>query len=200
MSIIKLNNRAVKDATAVGSFSGLGDLVFISRSTASSSSSLSITSNINSTYKEYIFFFNNIHPATDSSVFKFQASTDGGSSYGVTTTNTLFKTRHAEDGSLGDLNIDGDGLAQSTSDIFLSLSVGSDNDQANSGFLHLFEPSSSVFVKHYIARMSTIEHRDRMLDVFTAGYFNTTSAIDALIFRMSSGNIDSGTIDMYGVL
>jgi len=200
MSIIKLNNRAVKDATAVGSFSGLGNLVFISRSTASSSSSLSITSNINSTYKEYIFFFNNIHPATDSSVFKFQASTDGGSSYGVTTTNTLFKTRHAEDGSLGDLNIDGDGLAQSTSDIFLSLSVGSDNDQANSGFLHLFEPSSSVFVKHYIARMSTIEHRDRMLDVFTAGYFNTTSAIDALIFRMSSGNIDSGTIDMYGVL
>ena len=161
---------------------------------------MSITSNINSTYKEYIFFFNNIHPATDSSVFKFQASTDGGSSYGVTTTNTLFKTRHAEDGSLGDLNIDGDGLAQSTSDIFLSLSVGSDNDQANSGFLHLFEPSSSVFVKHYIARMSTIEHRDRMLDVFTAGYFNTTSAIDALIFRMSSGNIDSGTIDMYGVL
>ena len=200
MSIIKLNNRAVKDATAVGSFSGLGNLVFISRSTASSSSSLSITSNINSTYKEYIFFFNNIHPATDSSVFKFQASTDGGSSYGVTTTNTLFKTRHAEDGSLGDLNIDGDGLAQSTSDIFLSLSVGSDNDQANSGFLHLFEPSSTTFVKHYLARMSTIEHRDRMLDVFTAGYFNTTSAIDALIFRMSSGNIDSGTIDMYGVL
>ena len=200
MSLVTLNNRALKDATAVGTTTGLGDLVFISRSTASSSSSLSITSNINSTYKEYIFFFNNIHPATDSSVFKFQASTDGGSSYGVTTTNTLFKTRHAEDGSLGDLNIDGDGLAQSTSDIFLSLSVGSDNDQANSGFLHLFEPSSSVFVKHYIARMSTIEHRDRMLDVFTAGYFNTTSAIDALIFRMSSGNIDSGTIDMYGVL
>ena len=199
MSLVTLNNRALKDATAVGSFSGLGNLVFISRSTASSSSSLSITSNINSTYKEYIFFFNNIHPATDSSVFKFQASTDGGSSYGVTTTNTLFKTRHAEDGSLGDVSYDGDDLAQSTSDIFLSLSVGSDNDQANSGFLHLFEPSSSVFVKHYIARMSTIEHRDRMLDVFTAGYFNTTSAIDALIFRMSSGNIDSGTIDMYGV-
>ena len=199
MALIKLNNRAVKDATEVGTTTQLGNLVFISKQTASSSASVSFTSGINSTYKEYIFYFNNIHPATDSSVFKFQASTDGGSSYGVTTTNTLFKTRHAEDGTLGDLNYDGDDLAQSTSDIFLSLSVGSDNDQANSGFLHLFEPSSSVFVKHYIARMSTIEHRDRSLDVYTAGYFNTTSAIDALIFRMSSGNIDSGEITLFGV-
>ena len=83
--------------------------------------------------------------------------------------------------------------------LFFLLSVGSDNDQANSGFLHLFHPSSSVAVKHYIARMSTIEHRDRMLDVFTAGYFNTTSALDAVQFKFSSGNIDAGTIKLYGV-
>ena len=199
MSIIKLNNRGVKDATAFGSITGLGDLVFISRSTASSSASLSITSGINSTYKEYLFIFNNIHPATDSSVLKFQVSTDSGSNYGVNTTSTLFKTRHAEDGSLGDLTRDGDDLNDSTSDIFLTLSIGSDNDQGNSGYLHLFEPSGTTFVKHYTARMSTIEHRDRPLDVFCQGFFNTTSAIDAIIFRMSSGNIDSGTIDLYGV-
>jgi hypothetical protein len=199
MSIVTLNNRALKDATAVGTTTGLGDLVFISRTTASSSSSLSITSGIDSTYKEYIFIFNNIHPATDSAALKFQVSTDSGSSYGVNTTSTLFKTRHAEDGTLGDLNRDGDDLNDSTSDIFLTLSIGSDNDQGNSGYLHLFEPSGTTFVKHYTARMSTIEHRDRILDVFCQGFFNTTSAIDAIIFRMSSGNIDSGTIDLYGV-
>ena len=199
MSLVTLNNRALKDATAVGTTTGLGNLVFISRTTASSSSSLSITSGIDSTYKEYIFIFNNIHPATDSAVLKFQVSTNSGSSYGVNTTSTLFKTRHAEDGSLGDVGRDGDDLNDSTSDIFLTLSIGSDNDQGNSGYLHLFEPSGTTFVKHYTARMSTIEHRDRALDVFCQGFFNTTSAIDAIIFRMSSGNIDSGTIDLYGV-
>jgi len=96
MSIVKLNNRAVKDATAVGSFSGLGNLVFISRSTASSSASLSITSGINSTYKEYIFVFNNIHPEQDGKNFSFQGSTDSGSSYGVTATTTNFVANHNE--------------------------------------------------------------------------------------------------------
>jgi len=155
---------------------------------------------LDSTYKEYIFYFNNIHPATDSTVFKFQTSIDTGSSYGVTVTNSLFKTRHAEDGSLGDLNYDGDDLAQATSDIHLSLSIGADGDQANSGYLHLFDPSNTTSIKNYQTRMSTIEHRDRSIDVFSGGCFNTTSAIDAIIFRMDSGNIDAGSISMYGVL
>ena len=90
MSIIKLNNRAVKDATAVGSITGLGNLVFISRSTASSSSSVSITSGLTSTHKEYIFFYNNIHPATDGAFFQFNMSTDGGSNYNVTKSSTAF--------------------------------------------------------------------------------------------------------------
>ena len=202
MSIVKLNNRAVKDATAVGSITGLGNLVFISRSTASSSASVSITSGIDSTYKEYIFVFNNLHPASNSNL-QFQTSTNGGSGYGVTATTIFFYASHQEN--------DGEAIvsyktnrdnAQTTDFIYLTGDnmEASGTDASVSGYLHLFEPSSSVFVKHYIARMSTIEHRDRMLDVFTAGYFNTTSAIDALIFRMSSGNIDSGTIDMYGVL
>ena len=88
MSIIKLNNRAVKDATAVGSITGLGNLVFISRSTASSSASVNITSGINSTYKEYIFIFNNIHPATDGTHFNFQATTNG-SDFNIATTTRV---------------------------------------------------------------------------------------------------------------
>ena len=199
MAIKVANNQSMTGITALPSGVSGGAWTLLSTTTASSSATISFTSGIDSTYKEYIFTFNNIHPETDSSAFKFQASTNGGSSYGVTTTNTLFKTRHAEDGSLGDVSIDGDDLAQSTSDIFLSLSAGSDNDQANSGFLYLFEPSSTTFVKHYISRMSTIEHRDRSLDVLGAGYFNTTSAIDALIFRMSSGDIDAGVIKLYGI-
>jgi len=205
MSIVKLNNNGVKNATAFGSITGLGDLTLIKTVTlASAAGSISFVDGasdvvLDSTYKEYIFFFNNIHPATDSTVFKFQTSIDTGSNYGVTVTNSLFKTRHAEDGSLGDLNIDGDDLHQSTNDIHLSLSIGADGDQANSGYLHLFEPSSTTFVKHYMFRMSTIEHRDRMLDIYGAGYFNTTSAIDAVIFRMDSGNIDAGSISLYGV-
>ena len=91
MSIVKLNNRGVKDATAFGSITGLGNLVFISRSTASSSASVSITSGINSTYKEYIFMFNNIHPATNAAKFRLIGSTDGGSSNGVATTTTMFE-------------------------------------------------------------------------------------------------------------
>ena len=134
MSIVKLNNRGVKDATAVGSITGLGNLVFISRATASSSSSLSITSGIDSTYKEYIFFFNNMHPATDDQKFTFNLSIDGGSNYNVTKTTTAFRAYHTEDDSATSLSYrTGDDLAQSTDFQGLTGSVGNDNDQSCSG-------------------------------------------------------------------
>jgi hypothetical protein len=203
MSIVKLNNRAVKDATAFGSITGLGNLVFISRSTASSSSSLSITSGINSTYKEYIFFFNNIHPASDGVDFTFQGSTNTGSSYGVTTTHTYFNAYHNEGDSGAALGYESVAdLAQSTNEIELvrEEKLSADSDHCGCGYLHLFEPSSTTFVKHYIARTQANHNADYSMDSYIAGYFNTTSAIDAIRFKVSSGNIDSGTIDMYGVL
>ena len=200
MSIVTLNNRALKDATAVGSITGLGNLVFISRSTASSSSSLSITSNINSTYKEYIFFFNNIHPASDNIDFQFQGSTNGGSSYGVTITSTYFRTEHYEDDSNTDLSYrTGRDLAQSTNFKTIIGGGGNDNDQSTSGYLHLFSPSDTTFVKHFIGSLNTSTDDNRSRNSYVAGYFNTTSAIDAIQFKGASGNIDSGTITMYGV-
>jgi hypothetical protein len=200
MSIVKLNNRAVKDATAVGSFSGLGNLVFISRSTASSSASLSITSGINSTYKEYIFVFNNIHPATNNVNLLFNMSSDGGSNYNITKTTTYFRAYHAESDAEANLVYEAtEDLAQSTSYQNLSILIGNDNDQSTSGYLHLFEPSSDTFVKHFISRMNASYSADFTFDQHVAGYGNTTSAINAVDFKMSSGNIDSGTIDMYGV-
>jgi len=203
MSIIKLNNRAVKDATAVGSFSGLGNLVFISRSTASSSSSVSITSGINSTYKEYIFVFNNMHPATNNVDFEFNFSIDSGSNYNVTKTTSTFTTYHDEADSNTNLYYDtSDDLAQSTS--YQRLSVGggvqNGNDHSISGYLHLFEPSSSVFVKHFISTTCFVSNPDYQFNSYIAGYGNTTSAVNAIDFKFSSGNCDSGTIDMYGVL
>ena len=201
MSIIKLNNRAVKDATAVGSITGLGNLVFISRSTASSSSSVSITSGLTSTHKEYIFMFNNIHPSVDGANFQFQASTNGGSSYGVTLTTTSFRSYHDEAGNNTGLTYENTfDLAQSTSYQDINREVGGDNDQCQSSILHLFDPSNTTFVKHFISNGSRIQWNDFNSNNFVAGYFNTTSAINALDFKMSSGNIDSGTIDMYGVL
>nr|BAR20267.1 hypothetical protein [uncultured Mediterranean phage uvMED] len=201
MSIVKLNNNGVKNATAFGSITGLGNLVFISRSTASSSSSLSITSGINSTYKEYIFMFNNIHPATDGANFTFNLSTDSGSNYNVTKTTTAFRTYHFESGSGGAVSYrTASDLAQSTSYQPLDYQLGADNDQSLSGYLHLFEPSSDTFVKHFIGRTFSSLDDNNTVDFYVAGYGNTTSAVDAIDFKMSSGNMDSGTIDMYGVL
>jgi len=204
MSIIKLNNRAVKDATAVGSITGLGNLVFISRSTASSSSSLSITSGINSTYKEYIFMFNNIHPATDGTQFQFNLSIDGGSNYNVTKTSTTFRSAHDEADSETELTYGtSTDLAQSTSDQQLMggyNSLGADNDQCLTGYLHIFEPSSDTFVKHFISTTNHNHNGDYQVNNFIAGYANTVSACNAIIFRMASGNIDAGTIQMFGVV
>ena len=131
MSIIKLNNRAVKDATAFGSITGLGDLVFISRSTASSSSSLSITSGLTSTHKEYIFVYNNIHPSSDNNAFQVNFSIDSGSNYNVTKTSTAFTAAHKEDGATAFIQYEsGDDLAQGTGYQNLSFPVGADADQS----------------------------------------------------------------------
>tara|TARA_R100001086_G_scaffold187171_1_gene105273 strand:+ start:73 stop:678 length:606 start_codon:yes stop_codon:yes gene_type:complete len=201
MSIVKLNNRGVKDATAFGSITGLGNLKFISRSTASSSASVNITSGLTSTYKEYIFIFNNIHPATDGAKFQFNLSVDSGSNYNVTKTTSFFHAFHTEDGSSTVLAYRGAAdLAQSTSDQVLFWEVDNDADSGASGYLHLFDPSSTTFVKHFIAKSSGVGNSTTAGNQYVGGYGNTTSAVDAIQFKMSSGNIDSGTIDMYGVL
>ena len=177
-----------------------GSLKLISTQTASSSASLSFTSGIDSTYKEYIFKYINIHPAS-AQYFTFQGSTDGGSSYGVTLTSTLFDQYHFEDGSAAALRYltSGD-LAQSTSfQPVTSVTPNTDNDGSYSGFLHLFDPSNTTFVKHFIGAVNVMTDNPASDNAYVAGYFNTTSAIDAIQFSFSSGNIDSGVIKMYGV-
>ena len=164
--------------------------------------SLPSGSGIDSTYDVYVFKFIDIHPATDGATFQFQASTNGGSSYGVTTTNTLFQAYHNEaDGNTALSYDDGDDIAQGTG--FISLvrddKLGADADQCAVGTLHLFNPSDTTFVKHYLATTQSSHLSDFSLQCFTAGYFNTTSAINAVQFKMHSGNIDSGVIKLYGI-
>ena len=198
MSLIKLNNRAVKDITSLGV--GTGDLVFISKQTASSSASISFTSGIDSTYKEYVFYFVNMHPQNDVVDFQFNLSTDGGSNYNVTKTTTFFRATHREDDTLAELGYrTGNDLAQSTSDQVLNDRLGNGNDESLSGCLHLFNPSSTTFVKHFIGTLNNAHGDNYQTNYFVAGYGNTTSAIDAIQFKMSSGNIDSGVIKLYGI-
>jgi hypothetical protein len=176
-----------------------GSLVLLSTQTASASASISFTSGIDSTYSSYIFKLINIHAGTDNVNFTFQGSTNGGSSYGVTITSTYFNAYHNESDSQTSLNYDGtNDLVQSTSFQMFTNSFGADNDQQGSGTLQIFNPSSTTFVKHFIARLNNYHASDYSVDAYVAGYFNTTSAIDAIQFKMSSGNFD-GIIKMYGV-
>ena len=180
-----------------------GNLNFISKATASASASIEFTSGIDSTYKEYVFYFVNMHPATDGATFQFNMSTDSGSNYNVTKSTSYFYARHIENDTDTGLSYStSDDLAQSTA--FQNIShgtngIGNDNDQSGSGYLHLFNPSSTTFVKHYISRFQEYNLNDYSLDSYSGGYGNTTSAVDAIKFQMDSGNIDSGEILLFGV-
>ena len=182
-----------------------GALVLIKTLTASSSGTLSFVNGssdvvLDSTYKEYLFIWNNCHPATDGESFQFNMSADTGSNYNVTKTTTYFTAYNYESGGTPALtyatNVD---LAQSTAFQNINSGVGSDNDQCASGYIHLFNPSSTTFVKHFISCGNTAESSDLSSNVFVAGYGNTTSAVDAVQFKFSSGNIDAGTITLYGI-
>ena len=201
-------NKAIgfdSDADALEATLEGGAITFIKKLTASSSSTLSFVNGssdvvLDSTYKEYMFIFNNIHPATDGAFFQFQGSTNTGSSYGVTLTTTKFDAYHNEAGNDTILSYYANhDLAQSTNFQYLNSYLGTDNDQSGSGSLHLFNPSSTTFVKHFMARNSANNSDEYMRDNHVAGYFNTTSAIDAVQFTMSSGNIDAGTVKLYGI-
>jgi len=200
MSIVKLNNRSVKDVTTFGSISSLGSLTHIATQTASSSASLSFTSGIDSTYKEYIFYFVDIHPATDQTDFTFQANVAGGADYNETITSTNFYAFHSE-GDYTTLTYNtADDQANGTAFQPLITDMGNANDESMVGYLHLFNPSSTTFVKHFISRMQGYNGANAgSLDMYSAGYFNTTSAIDEIQFKMASGNIDSGQILLFGL-
>ena len=207
MALVKLNNRGVRSATTFGSITGLGSMVFIKKITASSSATISFVDGssdvvLDDTYKEYLFTFNNIHPSSDGNRFLFQGSTNTGTGYGVNITSTFFKAFHDEGDSSTGVSYDANNdLAQSTSfqQLNLDADLGADNDQSLSGTLQIFNPSSTTFVKHFIGTTNFNHSGDYTVQCFIAGYFNTTSAVYAIQFKMNSNNIDAGDICLYGI-
>ena len=199
MSINVCNNNSMSAITSLPSGVGGGSLNLISTQTASSSSTIDFTSGIDSTYKEYIFKFIDIHPETNNVHFQVNFR-DGGSSYDATKTTTYFRAFADEGDSSTGLGYDDTvDLAQSTGVQILNQTVGNDNDQSCAGTLHLFDPSSTVFVKHFMFKGNRAQSADFTVNDFVAGYCNVTAAIDGVQFSFSSGNIDSGTIKLYGV-
>jgi len=203
MALNFCNNNSLSAITALPASISGGGLNLISTQTASGSSSLSFTSGIDSTYKEYVFKFINIHPSANSD-FAFNMSIDGGSNYNTTKTTTFFNAYHYEDGSAANLAyLTADDLAQGTGyQVLMAFGdLGINADDSLSGYLHLFDPSSTTFVKHFISTTvgSNNEAAPYVNNDFIAGYANTTSAVNAVDFKMISGNIDSGVIKLYGV-
>ena len=199
------NGTTLLDAGALDSGIATGDMILIKTLTASSSANLTFHNGasdvvFDSTYKEYLFKFINIHPANDGVAFLFNLSVDTGSNYNVTKTTTLFRSIHLEDDSQTSFGYrTGEDLAQDTAFQHLHTNSGNDNDQHMSGQLTVYDPSNTTFVKHFISRMQSAAEGDWSQEFYMAGYGNTTSAVDAVQFKFVNGNIDSGTIKMYGI-
>ena len=207
MSIVTYNNRSIANISAIPG--AAKSLIHIKTLTASGDSTLSFAHGssdvvLDSTYPIYVFKFINCHTNTNEKNVVFKGSIDAGSNYNVTQTNTVFRARNFEDGSTPSLQYEtahdtaqgtgGQGLAGDTS----TGNMGSGSDESMSGELMLFNPSSTTFVKHYISRVNYYHSADLSVDTFIAGYFNTTSDIDAVQFAASGGNFD-GTIKLYGL-
>ena len=199
------NGTTLLDAGALDSGVATGAMTLIKTLTASSSGTLSFVHGTSSvvldgTYKEYVFKFIDIHGETNSKEITFQGSTNSGSSYGLTITSSAFVAYHNEAGNSAVLEYGSNSdQAQATGFQMISGNAGNGNDESISGTLHLFDPSNTTFVKHFIARSNCYNANDYSQDFYAAGYFNTTSAIDAIQFKMVTGNIDSGTIKLYGI-
>jgi hypothetical protein len=195
-----LVNNSIANVTAYNASVATGNMVLISSQTASNSASLSFTTGINSTYKEYQFYFVDIHPRTDDVAFSFQGSTNGGSSYGIAITSTHFDAYHDEADTAAAVGYQtSQDLAQSTAFQPFQIDFGNGADENGAGDLIIFNPSSTTYVKHFISTTGNYHAGNYIVHNFNAGYFNTTSAINAIQFKMASGNFD-GTILMYGIV
>ena len=196
------NGTTIFDAGAV---SGKGSLTFIKKLTASSSATLSFVHGassvvLDSTYKEYLFTFNNIHPGTNNKRLSFNMSIDSGTNYNVAKTSSYFYAFNFESADNPEVEYNtGSDLAQGTGFQLITTEIQLDNDGCSAGFMHLFNPSDTTFVKHFIAVTNDYQNEDRDYSNYSAGYGNTTSAVNAIQFKMNAGNIDAGDICLYGI-
>ena len=189
-----------RNSGLVKAVSGGGEWTLIQTITSDGSDDdISFTSGLDSTYDEYCFKFHSIHPETDNSHFNFNASIDGGSNYNVSKTTIYFSAYHAESDAEKNLGYNRTYDFSSTTDGTLSIQASSDADHALSGWLYLFAPSNTTFMKHFISRIAGNNEGADTQDEYQGGYLNTTSAVDAMTFKFSGDEIQAGSISLYGI-
>jgi len=200
MAIRVANNQSLTAITALPSAVSGGAMTLLETQTASDSATLSFTSDIDSTYKEYVFKFYDIHPETDQKRITFQVDTGTNTSYNQTITSSTFQAYHNEGDTTATLEyVGGVDQAQGTAFQMISDATGNANDECVSGYLHLFDPSNTTFVKHFMGRTQAGEGSGYSSEQYTAGYINTTTAITRVQFKFDSGAIESGVIKLYGI-
>ena len=201
MAIRTANNQSLTEVTPIPSAVSAGAWTLISTATASDGdAAVSITSGLDDTYAHYCFKYYNLHPETNAMDLVFNGSIDAGSNYNVTKTTTYFHARHDEADTATQLTyLTGLDVVQGTGFQPMAKAVGNGNDECCSGELHLFDPSSTTFVKHFYGRTVALQGDDEAQDNFYSGYFNTTSAVDAIQFKYESGDLDAGVIKLYGI-
>ena len=202
MALVKYNNNSISAITAASSLT-TGAMTLIKEQTASASGTIDFvdgTSDVvlDSTYPIYLFKYMSVHPSGDGAELQV-GFRDGSTAYDATKTSTFFQAQHSEADATQFTYEDGFDLAQATGVQPLVFSVGNGNDESASGELWLYNPSSTTFVKHFMARTNFLYFQNYSIDTFVAGYCNVTAAIDGVQFSMSSGNIDAGTFKLYGI-
>ena len=200
MAIKVANNKSLTAITALPAAVSGGAMTLLETQTASSSSTISFTSGIDDTYKEYQIHIIQAHCSADNQILQM-GFRDGSTAYDATKTTTYFNAMHKEDDSSTSVGYNADqDQAQATGFLNVSEALGADNDQCANVIITLYDPSNTTFVKHFNARTAYVHQNDRSIDAFIGGYCNTTSAIDGVQFKMDSGNIDAGTFKLYGVV
>ena len=200
MAINLANNNSLANITALPSSITGGAMTLLATQTASSSANLSFTSGIDDTYDSYVFKFYNIHPATNTAKLTFQGDTGTNTSYNQTITSTFFTSQHKENGSGGALGYESShDQAQGSAFQDLTNGIGNGNDENMGGELTIFSPSSDTFVKHFISTVQSNYNVEWSMNSYMAGYFNLATPLTRFQFKMSSGNIDSGKIKLFGI-
>jgi len=196
------NGTTIIDAGSLGASIASGPMNLLSSQTASGSANISFTSGITSAYKEYLFTFHDIHPATDGAKFGFQFNASSASGFNETLMNAYWRhynNEAADSQGIGYVHGSAADQAQGTSFTILDGGVGADADQCTAGSVSLYNPSSTTFVKHFAFKGTHYDVNNFVANVFVNGYINVTDAITEMQFKFSSGNIDAGTIKMYGI-
>jgi len=184
---------------------GRGAFELIKSITASSDSDITFADGSNgvtfdSTFKTYCFKFIDIHGSVNFRHLGFDIQVSGGSGFDEPKISSGYEANHSQTNNGTQFQaataID---LIDSTNLQAIIYGIGSENDEAGAGELWLFLPSDTAKNMHFISQTVNHTDDDKIRHTFMGGYTNEPGAIDEIRFKMSEGNIDSGTIKMYGI-